>query len=139
MSQVSRICFPRYDITRYSVLYIYCSFYIFTYFFLTGSLRFGKVDVTEAQFTIIGIHLVSAIFGPKIWMMEVVFFLFFLIFHLSCWILFVVSHTFENFYFTVFSPIIFFFKFWVTTMNSLTYLIWKLIFIMDKGSTNNHK
>lgn len=40
----------------------------------TGSLRFGKVDVTEAQFTIIAIHLISAIFGPKVWMMEVVFF-----------------------------------------------------------------
>ncbi|XP_047346757.1 cholinephosphotransferase 1 isoform X8 [Vespa velutina] len=38
--------------------------------YVSGSLRFGKVDVTEAQFTIIGIHLVSAIFGPKIWMME---------------------------------------------------------------------
>ncbi|XP_076546968.1 choline/ethanolaminephosphotransferase 1 bbc isoform X2 [Osmia lignaria lignaria] len=37
----------------------------------TGSLRFGKVDVTEAQFTIITIHLISAIFGPKIWMMEI--------------------------------------------------------------------
>ncbi|KAL2715921.1 cholinephosphotransferase 1 isoform X1 [Vespula squamosa] len=40
--------------------------------YVSGSLRFGKVDVTEAQFTIIGIHLVSAIFGPKIWMMEVI-------------------------------------------------------------------
>ncbi|XP_047346756.1 cholinephosphotransferase 1 isoform X7 [Vespa velutina] len=39
--------------------------------YVSGSLRFGKVDVTEAQFTIIGIHLVSAIFGPKIWMMEI--------------------------------------------------------------------
>ena len=38
-----------------------------------GSLRFGKVDVTEAQFTIITIHMISAIFGPGIWMMEVVF------------------------------------------------------------------
>ncbi|XP_035738174.1 cholinephosphotransferase 1-like isoform X4 [Vespa mandarinia] len=38
--------------------------------YVSGSLRFGKVDVTEAQFTIIGIHLISAIFGPKIWMME---------------------------------------------------------------------
>ncbi|XP_024942469.1 cholinephosphotransferase 1 isoform X10 [Cephus cinctus] len=36
--------------------------------YVSGSLRFGKVDVTEAQFTIIGIHLVSAIFGPRIWM-----------------------------------------------------------------------
>ncbi|XP_035738172.1 cholinephosphotransferase 1-like isoform X2 [Vespa mandarinia] len=39
--------------------------------YVSGSLRFGKVDVTEAQFTIIGIHLISAIFGPKIWMMEI--------------------------------------------------------------------
>ncbi|XP_066591562.1 cholinephosphotransferase 1 isoform X5 [Prorops nasuta] len=38
--------------------------------YVSGSLRFGKVDVTEAQFTIIIIHLISAIFGPQIWMME---------------------------------------------------------------------
>ncbi|XP_061941485.1 cholinephosphotransferase 1 isoform X13 [Apis cerana] len=38
--------------------------------YVSGSLRFGKIDVTEAQFTIIIIHLISAIFGPKIWMME---------------------------------------------------------------------
>ncbi|KAK1125783.1 hypothetical protein QLX08_008706 [Tetragonisca angustula] len=38
--------------------------------YVSGSLRFGKVDVTEAQFTIIMIHLISAIFGPKVWMME---------------------------------------------------------------------
>ncbi|XP_077266592.1 choline/ethanolaminephosphotransferase 1 bbc isoform X4 [Temnothorax americanus] len=39
--------------------------------YVSGSLRFGKVDVTEAQFTIIAIHLISAIFGPQIWMMEI--------------------------------------------------------------------
>ncbi|XP_076678097.1 choline/ethanolaminephosphotransferase 1 bbc isoform X4 [Andrena cerasifolii] len=39
--------------------------------YVSGSLRFGKVDVTEAQFTIIAIHLISAIFGPKVWMMEI--------------------------------------------------------------------
>ncbi|XP_043508050.1 cholinephosphotransferase 1 isoform X6 [Frieseomelitta varia] len=39
--------------------------------YVSGSLRFGKVDVTEAQFTIITIHLISAIFGPKVWMMEI--------------------------------------------------------------------
>ncbi|XP_024942464.1 choline/ethanolaminephosphotransferase 1 isoform X9 [Cephus cinctus] len=39
--------------------------------YVSGSLRFGKVDVTEAQFTIIGIHLVSAIFGPRIWMTKI--------------------------------------------------------------------
>ncbi|XP_011697518.1 PREDICTED: cholinephosphotransferase 1 isoform X4 [Wasmannia auropunctata] len=38
--------------------------------YVSGSLRFGKVDVTEAQFTIIAIHLISAIFGPQIWMIE---------------------------------------------------------------------
>ncbi|XP_015597881.1 choline/ethanolaminephosphotransferase 1 isoform X14 [Cephus cinctus] len=41
--------------------------------YVSGSLRFGKVDVTEAQFTIIGIHLVSAIFGPRIWMTKIPF------------------------------------------------------------------
>ncbi|XP_076240630.1 choline/ethanolaminephosphotransferase 1 bbc isoform X1 [Calliopsis andreniformis] len=39
--------------------------------YVSGSLRFGKIDVTEAQFTIIAIHLISAIFGPKVWMMEI--------------------------------------------------------------------
>ncbi|XP_015435621.1 PREDICTED: cholinephosphotransferase 1 [Dufourea novaeangliae] len=39
--------------------------------YVSGSLRFGKVDVTEAQFTIITIHLISAVFGPKVWMMEI--------------------------------------------------------------------
>ncbi|XP_078053495.1 choline/ethanolaminephosphotransferase 1 bbc isoform X3 [Augochlora pura] len=39
--------------------------------YVSGSLRFGKIDVTEAQFTIITIHLISAFFGPKVWMMEI--------------------------------------------------------------------
>ncbi|XP_076295292.1 choline/ethanolaminephosphotransferase 1 bbc isoform X6 [Lasioglossum baleicum] len=38
--------------------------------YVSGSLKFGKIDVTEAQFTIITIHLISAFFGPKVWMME---------------------------------------------------------------------
>lgn len=54
--------------SKSSILFIYN-------IFLIGSLRFGKVDVTEAQFTIIAIHLISAIFGPQIWMLEVVLFL----------------------------------------------------------------
>lgn len=47
--------------------------------YVSGTLRFGKVDVTEAQCTIIGIHLISAVFGPNIWMAKVNkrFFLFF--------------------------------------------------------------
>ncbi|XP_050300422.1 cholinephosphotransferase 1 isoform X6 [Anthonomus grandis grandis] len=35
--------------------------------YVSGTLRFGKVDVTEAQITIMTILLVSAIFGPSIW------------------------------------------------------------------------
>ncbi|XP_019893904.2 cholinephosphotransferase 1 isoform X5 [Musca domestica] len=36
--------------------------------YVSGTLRFGKIDVTEAQFTIIGIHMISFFFGPEIWM-----------------------------------------------------------------------
>ncbi|XP_021913069.1 cholinephosphotransferase 1 isoform X4 [Zootermopsis nevadensis] len=36
--------------------------------YVSGTLRFGKIDVTEAQITIIFIHLMSAIFGPSVWM-----------------------------------------------------------------------
>ncbi|KRT79176.1 hypothetical protein AMK59_8192, partial [Oryctes borbonicus] len=39
--------------------------------YVSGTLRFGKIDVTEAQFTIMGIQLVSAIFGPPIWSTKV--------------------------------------------------------------------
>lgn len=35
--------------------------------YVSGTLKFGKFDVTEAQFTIIIIHLISAIFGTQIW------------------------------------------------------------------------
>ncbi|XP_060530196.1 choline/ethanolaminephosphotransferase 1 isoform X8 [Cylas formicarius] len=35
--------------------------------YVSGTLRFGKVDVTEAQITIMGILLISAIFGPSVW------------------------------------------------------------------------
>ncbi|KAJ8981161.1 hypothetical protein NQ317_013827 [Molorchus minor] len=39
--------------------------------YVSGTLRFGKVDVTEAQFTIMGILLVSTLFGPTIWSTKV--------------------------------------------------------------------
>lgn len=39
--------------------------------YVSGTLRFGKVDVTEAQCAIISIHMISAIFGPSIWMTKV--------------------------------------------------------------------
>ncbi|CAN8027189.1 unnamed protein product [Ixodes persulcatus] len=35
--------------------------------YVSGSLRFGKFDVTEAQFSVMIIHLISAIFGPGVW------------------------------------------------------------------------
>ncbi|CAG9763685.1 unnamed protein product [Ceutorhynchus assimilis] len=35
--------------------------------YVSGTLRFGKVDVTEAQMTIMCILVISAIFGPGIW------------------------------------------------------------------------
>ncbi|XP_074033133.1 choline/ethanolaminephosphotransferase 1 bbc isoform X2 [Leptinotarsa decemlineata] len=35
--------------------------------YVSGTLRFGKIDVTEAQFTIMVILLVSTIFGPSVW------------------------------------------------------------------------
>ncbi|CAH1102408.1 unnamed protein product [Psylliodes chrysocephalus] len=39
--------------------------------YVSGTLRFGRVDVTEAQFTIIGILIISAIFGPSIWSIKI--------------------------------------------------------------------
>ncbi|XP_039451899.1 cholinephosphotransferase 1 isoform X6 [Culex pipiens pallens] len=39
--------------------------------YVSGTLRFGKIDVTEAQCTIIAIHLISAVFGPGIWMTKI--------------------------------------------------------------------
>ncbi|XP_073967250.1 choline/ethanolaminephosphotransferase 1 bbc isoform X4 [Choristoneura fumiferana] len=35
--------------------------------YVTGTLRMGKVDVTEAQYSIIAIHLVSATLGSSFW------------------------------------------------------------------------
>ncbi|XP_035898453.1 cholinephosphotransferase 1 isoform X5 [Anopheles stephensi] len=39
--------------------------------YVSGTLRFGRIDVTEAQCTIIGIHMISAVFGPSIWMTKI--------------------------------------------------------------------
>lgn len=39
--------------------------------YVSGTLRLGKVDVTEAQCMIIIIHLISAVFGPGIWTAKV--------------------------------------------------------------------
>ncbi|XP_077289833.1 choline/ethanolaminephosphotransferase 1 bbc isoform X6 [Arctopsyche grandis] len=39
--------------------------------YVSGTLKFGKVDVTEAQFAIIAIQMVSAIFGSNIWLTSI--------------------------------------------------------------------
>lgn len=39
--------------------------------YVSGTLRLGKIDVTEAQCMIIIIHLISAVFGPNIWLAKV--------------------------------------------------------------------
>ncbi|XP_043867271.1 cholinephosphotransferase 1 isoform X7 [Drosophila mojavensis] len=39
--------------------------------YVSGTMRFGRIDVTEAQFSIIAIHLVSAILGPEIWLTKI--------------------------------------------------------------------
>ncbi|XP_055941537.1 cholinephosphotransferase 1-like isoform X1 [Argiope bruennichi] len=39
--------------------------------YVSGTLRFGRFDVTEAQYTVMIIHLISAVFGPTIWSMQI--------------------------------------------------------------------
>lgn len=39
--------------------------------YVTGTLKMGRIDVTEAQYSIIAIHLVSAILGPNFWATQV--------------------------------------------------------------------
>ncbi|XP_053600582.1 cholinephosphotransferase 1 isoform X2 [Plodia interpunctella] len=40
--------------------------------YVTGTLKMGRIDVTEAQYSIIAIHLISAIIGPGFWSTQVV-------------------------------------------------------------------
>ncbi|KAL3189992.1 hypothetical protein MRX96_020321 [Rhipicephalus microplus] len=39
--------------------------------YVSGTLRFGKFDVTEAQFSVMMIHIISAVFGSDIWATKV--------------------------------------------------------------------
>ncbi|GBP07524.1 hypothetical protein EVAR_4866_1 [Eumeta japonica] len=39
--------------------------------YVTGTLRMGRIDVTEAQYSIITLHLISAIFGANIWTTQI--------------------------------------------------------------------
>ncbi|XP_035431222.1 cholinephosphotransferase 1 isoform X1 [Spodoptera frugiperda] len=39
--------------------------------YVTGTLKMGRIDVTEAQYSIIAIHLVSATLGPSFWATQI--------------------------------------------------------------------
>ncbi|KAH8300690.1 hypothetical protein KR018_007154 [Drosophila ironensis] len=39
--------------------------------YVSGTMRFGRIDVTEAQFSIIAIHLTSAVLGPEFWLTKI--------------------------------------------------------------------
>ncbi|XP_026745966.1 cholinephosphotransferase 1 isoform X3 [Trichoplusia ni] len=39
--------------------------------YVTGTLKMGRIDVTEAQYSIMAIHLVSATLGPNFWATQV--------------------------------------------------------------------
>ncbi|XP_060800873.1 cholinephosphotransferase 1 isoform X2 [Amyelois transitella] len=41
--------------------------------YVTGTLKMGRIDVTEAQYSIIAIHLISAILGPSFWSTQMPF------------------------------------------------------------------
>lgn len=47
--------------------------------YVTGSLKFGTIDVTEAQCTIYSIYLFNSLFGSSLWFMKVTFYYFFLL------------------------------------------------------------
>lgn len=42
--------------------------------YCTGQLKFSQFDVTEAQFVIIGVLLITSIFGCELWSIKVKFF-----------------------------------------------------------------
>lgn len=42
--------------------------------YVSGTLRFGYIDVTEAQFGVMAIHMVSVILGPEFWAMKLPYF-----------------------------------------------------------------
>lgn len=39
--------------------------------YVSGTLRFGRFDVTEAQYTVMLIHMISAVCGPSIWSTQI--------------------------------------------------------------------
>lgn len=59
--------------------------FILTFIFLLGTFRFGRIDVTEAQVTIILSHILTAVFGDKLWHLKVS-----VMFHTDAKIIFIV-------------------------------------------------
>ena len=43
--------------------------------YVTGSLKFGTVDVTEAQVAIVMVHMATGLFGDSIWALTVKFYI----------------------------------------------------------------
>ncbi|XP_070567769.1 choline/ethanolaminephosphotransferase 1-like isoform X2 [Ptychodera flava] len=41
--------------------------------YVSGTLRFGRFDVTEAQFSVIALYIISAVVGPSFWAVKVPF------------------------------------------------------------------
>ncbi|XP_070492641.1 choline/ethanolaminephosphotransferase 1-like [Chironomus tepperi] len=39
--------------------------------YISGTLHFGKIDVTEAHYSVISVHIMTFIFGPKIWSIKI--------------------------------------------------------------------
>jgi phosphatidylglycerophosphate synthase len=61
------------------VLFLVCFFAMVTFYtahwqtYVTGTLKFGTIDVTEAQLIIYSIYFLSGIFGVSMWSTEVTF------------------------------------------------------------------
>ncbi|CAG9800520.1 unnamed protein product [Chironomus riparius] len=39
--------------------------------YISGTLHFGKIDVTEAHYSVIAVHIMTFFFGPKIWSIKI--------------------------------------------------------------------
>lgn len=39
--------------------------------YISGTLHFGKIDVTEAHYSVMAVHIMTFFFGPKIWSIKI--------------------------------------------------------------------
>lgn len=39
--------------------------------YISGTLHFGKIDVTEAHYSVMSVHIMTFVFGPKIWSIKI--------------------------------------------------------------------